>query len=267
MKEKKGVTQDVDLTAEDLQELANQFKAEYKNKIGEDFPTDPKVQLMGAIQAVFRSWDNPRANVYRRDNDIPYSWGKNATYTWTAEQAAYFNEHILPTYDRESWGGRQAVAGEHKMGTNDLAFAYLENTKETAIDLAEAEAQPFYLQAAWVKDGDKVYYRPTRGTRDTEHYVNYKAHGGLNSMGKEPQPATRKYDDPDREQINNYYSGRDVPLFRLSEAYLMRANAYGLKGQWSQAIADINMVRERAAYKPGENRAEVIANMACFGVG
>ena len=75
MKEEKGVTQDVDLTAEDLKELANQFKAEYKAKIGEDFPTDPKVQLMGAIQAVFRSWDNPRANVYRRDNDIPYSWG------------------------------------------------------------------------------------------------------------------------------------------------------------------------------------------------
>ena len=75
MKEKKGVTQDVDLTAEDLKELATQFKAEYKTKIGEEFPTDPKVQLMGAIQAVFRSWDNPRANVYRRDNDIPYSWG------------------------------------------------------------------------------------------------------------------------------------------------------------------------------------------------
>ena len=75
MKEEKGVTQDVDLTAEDLKELANQFKAEYKAKIGEEFPTDPKVQLMGAIQAVFRSWDNPRANVYRRDNDIPYSWG------------------------------------------------------------------------------------------------------------------------------------------------------------------------------------------------
>ncbi len=75
MKEKKGVTQDVELTAEDLQELASQFKAEYKSKIGEDFPTDPKEQLMGAIKAVFRSWDNPRANVYRRDNDIPYSWG------------------------------------------------------------------------------------------------------------------------------------------------------------------------------------------------
>jgi pyruvate,orthophosphate dikinase len=75
MKEEKGVTQDIELTAEDLKELAGQFKAEYKEKIGTDFPSDPKEQLMGAIQAVFRSWDNPRANVYRRDNDIPYSWG------------------------------------------------------------------------------------------------------------------------------------------------------------------------------------------------
>ena len=75
MKAKKGITQDVDLTAEDLEVLANQFKAEYKEKVGEEFPTDPKEQLMGAIKAVFRSWDNPRANVYRRDNDIPYSWG------------------------------------------------------------------------------------------------------------------------------------------------------------------------------------------------
>jgi pyruvate,orthophosphate dikinase len=75
MKADRGVKQDVELTAEDLKELANQFKAEYKEKIGQDFPTDPKEQLMGAIKAVFRSWDNPRANVYRRDNDIPYSWG------------------------------------------------------------------------------------------------------------------------------------------------------------------------------------------------
>ena len=75
MKEEKGVTQDVDLTAEDLKTLAGQFKAEYKAKLGTDFPTDPKEQLMGAIQAVFRSWDNPRANIYRRENDIPYSWG------------------------------------------------------------------------------------------------------------------------------------------------------------------------------------------------
>ena len=75
MKAEKGVTQDVELTADDLKELAEQFKAEYKKEIGSDFPTDPKAQLMGAIEAVFRSWDNPRANVYRRDNDIPYSWG------------------------------------------------------------------------------------------------------------------------------------------------------------------------------------------------
>ncbi len=75
MKAERGVTLDVELTADDLKELAEQFKAEYKNKIGNDFPTDPKEQLMGAVEAVFRSWDNPRANVYRRDNDIPYSWG------------------------------------------------------------------------------------------------------------------------------------------------------------------------------------------------
>ncbi len=75
MKEEKGITLDVDLTADDLKELASQFKAEYKSKIGTDFPTDAKEQLMGAVKAVFRSWDNPRANVYRRDNDIPYSWG------------------------------------------------------------------------------------------------------------------------------------------------------------------------------------------------
>ncbi len=75
MKEEKGVKLDVDLTADDLKELATQFKAEYKSKIGTDFPADPKEQLIGAVKAVFRSWDNPRANVYRRDNDIPYSWG------------------------------------------------------------------------------------------------------------------------------------------------------------------------------------------------
>ncbi len=75
MKEDRGVSQDVELTADDLKELAEQFKAEYKSKIGKDFPSDPREQLMGAVEAVFRSWDNPRANVYRRDNDIPYSWG------------------------------------------------------------------------------------------------------------------------------------------------------------------------------------------------
>ena len=75
MKEKKGVTQDVELTADDLKELAMQFKAEYKKQLGKDFPDDPKEQLFEAIKAVFRSWDNPRANIYRMDHDIPYSWG------------------------------------------------------------------------------------------------------------------------------------------------------------------------------------------------
>ncbi|MBQ8178449.1 MAG: pyruvate, phosphate dikinase [Clostridia bacterium] len=75
MKKEKGIVQDIELTADDLKELANQFKAEYKSKIGQDFPSDPTEQLFGAIKAVFRSWDNPRANIYRRDNDIPYSWG------------------------------------------------------------------------------------------------------------------------------------------------------------------------------------------------
>lgn len=75
LKEEKGIQHDVDLSAEDLKRLATLFKAEYKEKIGKDFPSDPKEQLLEAIKAVFRSWDNPRANVYRRDNDIPYSWG------------------------------------------------------------------------------------------------------------------------------------------------------------------------------------------------
>ncbi len=79
MKAKKGVTLDIELTAADLKELAMQFKAEYKNQLGEDFPSDPVVQMQEAIKAVFRSWDNPRANVYRRDNDIPYSWGTAVT--------------------------------------------------------------------------------------------------------------------------------------------------------------------------------------------
>ena len=80
-------------------------------------------------------------------------------------------------------------------------------------------------------------------------------------MSKEPQPATRKYDDPDRPGADNYYSGRDVPIFRIAETYLIRANAYGLKGDYTRAIQDINKVRERAAYRPGENRAEVIARL------
>ena len=108
MKEKKGVKLDVELTADDLKELAREFKEEYKSKIGEEFPTDPTEQLMGAVKAVFRSWDNPRANVYRRDNDIPYSWGtatikfNNNKYsevkmTASSSQGAIFQEDRVPS--------------------------------------------------------------------------------------------------------------------------------------------------------------------------
>lgn len=192
-----------------------------------------------------------------------YNDPNNATYKWSARQADYFNKNILPTYDRASWGGRQAVAGEHKMGSGDLAFAYLENTKETAIDKLEAESQPFFLFARWVKNGDTYYYRPTRKVfQETgDAYLDSTAHAGLNSLNRENQPSTRKYDDPDREGATSYYSGRDIPVFRIAETYLMRANAYGLKGDFNRALSDINRVRERAAYRPGENRAEVIARL------
>ncbi len=108
MKAKRGVTQDVELTAEDLKELAGQFKAEYKSKIGQDFPTDPKEQLMGAIKAVFRSWNNPRAIVYRRMNDIPGSWGtavnvqSMASATWATTAAPAWRSPVTPPPARRS---------------------------------------------------------------------------------------------------------------------------------------------------------------------
>ncbi|MGI5895077.1 MAG: pyruvate, phosphate dikinase [Candidatus Merdivicinus sp.] len=115
MKEEKGVTQDVELTAEDLKELANQFKAEYKEKIGEDFPTDPKEQLMGAIKAVFRSWDNPRANVYRRDNDIPYSWGTAVNVQMMAFGNMGDTSGTGVAFTRNPATGEKALFGEFLM--------------------------------------------------------------------------------------------------------------------------------------------------------
>ncbi len=196
------------------------------------------------------------------DPYFAYDDASNQTYQWTAEQADYFNTNILPDYDRESWGGRQAVADQHKMGTGDLAYAYLENTKDEAIDLAEAEAQPYFLFARWVKDGSNYYYRPIRGTDSGVYpYLDHTGHGGLTNMAKEPQPATCKYDDPDRPGSQSYYSGRDVPLFRIAETYLIRANAYGLQGSYANAVSDINKVRERAAFHTGDTRNEVIARL------
>lgn len=191
-----------------------------------------------------------------------YNDENNVTYEWTEEQANYFNSNILPTYTRESWGGRTAVAGEHKMGTGDLAYAILENTKETAITVEEAEAQPFLLYARWMKDGNKYYYRPeVIATNTTYSFKNAANFYGLERSSNTGVPVSKKYDDPNRSGKNTFYGGRDVPIMRSAEMYLVRAEAYGRKGDYASAINDINALRERAAFKPGENRAEVIARL------
>ena len=143
MKAKRGVTQDIELTAADLKELANQFKAEYRKKIGKSFPDDPKEQLMGAIKAVFRSWDNPRANVYRRDNDIPYSWGT----------AVNVQEMVFGNWSDESGTGvaftRDPATGEKKLMGEFLLNAQGEDvvagvrTPQPIESLAEAMPEVF----------------------------------------------------------------------------------------------------------------------------
>lgn len=190
-----------------------------------------------------------------------YNNASNKTYVWTESMAGYFNDNILPNYDRKSWEGRRAVVGEHKMGKGDLAFGYVENTKETAIDINEALAQPFVLMARWIKDGNKYYYRVPTKAEGSSYAYNDKSYAGLDKAGSTSCPATLKYDEPNRSNYTHYESGRDVPLFRLSETYLLRAEAYGRKGNYNAAVADINKVRERAAYKAGETRSEVIARL------
>lgn len=189
-----------------------------------------------------------------------YNDENNQTYKWTEAMANYFNSNILPTYNRASWNGRQAVAGEHKMGTGDLAFAYLENTKETAIDIDEALAQPFVLIARWIKDGNKYYYRaPIQAADGGSYTYNSLSYVGLNKVSATGSPTTSKYTDPNRNSYDSYYSSRDVPLFRLAETYLMRAMAKGLKGE--DPLPDINMVRHRAAFKTTDTRNEVLARL------
>ncbi len=137
MKEKKGVTEDVDLTAEDLQELANQFKAEYKNKIGKDFPTDPKEQLMEAIKAVFRSWDNPRANVYRRDNDIPYSWGTAVNVQMMAFGNMGNTSGTGVAFTRDPATGEKKLMGEFLMNAQGEDVVAGVRTPQKIVQLAE----------------------------------------------------------------------------------------------------------------------------------
>lgn len=191
-----------------------------------------------------------------------YKNKSNVTYVWTADQAAYFNTNILPTYKRESWGGRQAVAGEHKMGAGDLAFAILENTKETAISVEEANAQPFLLYARWMKDGNKYYYRPEVVAANTTYtFKGASNYYGLERSSNTGVPCSVKYDDPNRSGKNSAYGGRDIPIMRSAEMYLVRAEAYGRKQLFEKAIDDINALRRRAAFKSGESRNEVIARL------
>ena len=196
--------------------------------------------------------------------DVPYyayDSEDNATYTWTSDMADFFNSNILPNYNRDSWGGRRAVAGEHKMGAGDMAFAYLENTKETAIDIKEALAQPFVLLARWIKDGNKYYYRAPIKSDGSSYAYNNATYVGLDKVSGTGGPTTAKYTDPNRNSYDSYYSSRDIPLFRLAETFLIRAEAYGRKGNFSAAVLDINKVRARAAFKAGETRNEVLARL------
>lgn len=186
----------------------------------------------------------------------------NTTYLWTAEQASYFNTNILSDYNRESWGGRQAVEGEHKMGKNDLSFAFLENTKATAIDVKEADAQPFVLYARWMKDGNKYYYRPEIvASTNSYTFAGAKNFYSLEKSSNTGIPCSIKYEDPNRTGQSSEYGGRDVPIMRSAEMYLVRAEAYGRKGQYDKAIDDINALRKRAAFRPGETRNEVLARL------
>ena len=170
MKADKGVTYDVELTAEDLKELASQFKAEYKAKIGADFPTDPKEQLMGAIKAVFRSWDNPRANVYRRDNDIPYSWGTAVN----VQMMAFGNMG-------DDCGTGVAFTRDPATGENGLFGEFLTNAQgedvvagvRTPMHISEME-QKFPEAFAQFKDVCKTLETHYRDMQDMEFTVENK---------------------------------------------------------------------------------------------
>lgn len=189
--------------------------------------------------------------------DIPYyayNNGDNKTQVWTTQTATFFNTNIQPTYDRASWGGRAAVSGQHKIGTGDLGLVFLENTEDTPISIDEAMAQPYVLFPRWVTDGTNLYYR-------VNSFDNFLIiHRGLDA-GYPRAPGMRKFTDPNRAGLTSENGTRNVSIFRLAETYLIRAEAYGRKGDFGSAIADINTVRSRAAYKPGETRAEVLVRL------
>lgn len=184
---------------------------------------------------------------------LAYTDANNKSLTWTAEEASYFNANIQQGYNRPSWGGRKAVAGQRKIGQGDLGLVFLENTRETAIDINEALAQPYVLYPRWVKKGGEYYYRKTGVDR-------LSSNTGL-LIGRTIRPSSRKFIDPNRSTVDNHFGTRDVAIFRLAETYLIRAEVFGRQGNYAAAIQDINVLRARAAYKTGESRAEVLARL------
>ena len=158
MKEEKGVTMDTELTAEDLKELANQFKAEYKEKIGVDFPSDPKDQLMGAIKAVFRSWDNPRANVYRRMNDIPYSWGTAVNVQMMAFGNMGDTSGTGVAFTRNPATGEKKLFGEFLMNAQGEDVVAGVRTPQTIDQLAEVMPE-CYEQFVKICNTLETHYR------------------------------------------------------------------------------------------------------------
>jgi len=184
---------------------------------------------------------------------LAYTDANNKSLAWTAEEANYFNTNIQAGYNRPSWGGRKAVAGQRKIGQGDLGLVFLENTKETAIDISEALAQPYVLYPRWVKKGGEYYYRKTGVDR-------LSSNTGL-LIGRTVRPSSRKFIDPNRSTVDNHFGTRDVAIFRLAETYLIRAEVHGRQGNYAAAIEDINVLRARAAYKTGESRAEVLARL------
>src|SRR5690606_12450147 len=184
---------------------------------------------------------------------LEYTDSDNKSLKWQAAEATFFNDNIKPTYKRPSWEGRTAVSGQAKIGRADLGLVFLENSKETAIDYDEALAQPYVLYPRWVTRNGQYFYRKAGADR-----LNTDI--GL-LLTRQVRPSSRKFIDPNRSTVDNHFGTRDVAIFRLAETYLLRAEAYGRKGDFNQALADINILRERAAYKKGESRAEVLARL------
>lgn len=212
--------------------------------------SDSRYEKSFQIEYKSASFDNTTLS---DGSGLAYTDAGNKSLQWQAKDALYFNTNIQPTYDRESWGGRKAVAGQRKIGKDDLGLVFLENTKETAIDSLQAVSQPYVLYPRWIKNGSKYYYRKAGADR-------YLSSIGL-SLGRSLRPSSRKFIDPNRSTVDNHFGTRDVAIFRLAETFLIRAEVYGRLNQYSKAIDDINVVRARAAYQAGESRAEVLARL------